>query len=211
MIDDLGRQSPEEVGVSSAADWASAGVTLVLGVAGFAVARNIRGDVRLRLAERRLQAYARLWSLMRVASPNADPLDEQRRWRLHAAFTDWYYANGDGMLLERVSRGVYFEAKDNLVRPTERVTPVLSRERLQRLDGDELQRQRGLLAQRQLSLLRTQLKVDLAMYGRPYGPRLGPEDRAFLTHCGVNVKRRPWKNAAQVDEPEQAEGLTSRG
>jgi len=75
------------------------------------------------------------------------------------------------------------------------VTPEESRRRLRALSGDELERQRGLLAQRQFSLLRTQLKSDLSMYGRPYGPLLGPEDRAFVEHCGVDLSRQPWKDA----------------
>jgi hypothetical protein len=196
--------------MAGAADWASVAVTLALGLAGFAVARNIRREVRLRLAERRLMAYERLWALMRPASPVGEPLDATGRESLHGAFTDWYFANGDGMLLERVSRSVYFEAKDNLIRPVGRVTPAVSRERLERLAGGAQERARGRLAQRQLSLLRTQLKGDLAIFGRPYGPTLGSEDRAFLEHCGVKLKRRPWKDATQIDESTQAEAAAGQ-
>ena len=55
-----------------AAEWATAAVTLVLGVAGFILARNIGRDLKLRLAERRLAAYERLWALMRPASPYSE-------------------------------------------------------------------------------------------------------------------------------------------
>lgn len=187
--------------MGGAADWATVGVTLVLGIAGFIVARNINRDLKLRLAERRLAAYERLWALMRPASPYSDPLEEAGRRRLHANFTDWYYRNGDGMMLEHVSRSVYFEAKDNLIRPVEKLTPNESRERLEKLAGAELELQRGLLAQRQLSLLRTQLKSDLTIFGEPYGQKLGKEDRAFLTHCDVDISRKPWSKAAgKIDE-----------
>jgi hypothetical protein len=181
--------------MGSAADWASVVVTLVLGIAGFVLANHINRDVRLRLAERRLAAYARLWEVMRRASPYDPPLDTAARQRLRDHLTDWYYAHGDGMLLERVSRSVYLEAKDNLTRPLEQLTPVYSRERLHQLPVEQLDTARGVLAQRQLSLLRTQLKSDLAIFGRPYGPQLGPEDRAFLTACGVNLRCKPWSDA----------------
>jgi hypothetical protein len=110
-----------------AAEWATVGVTLVLGVAGFVLARNIGRDLKLRLAERRLAAYERLWALMYPASPYAELLDEAGRRQLHASFTNWYYQNGDGMMLEQLSRSVYFEAKDNLIRP---VQIILSLERI---------------------------------------------------------------------------------
>ena len=180
------------------ADWASVAVTLTLGVAGFAVAGSIGRDVKVRLAERRLAAYERLWGLMRAASPYDDPLDEQGRHSLHAAFTEWYYANGDGMLLERHSRSVYFEAKDNLARPVGELTPDVARRRIERLKAAEWERERGLLAQRQLSLLRTQLKSDLTIFGKPYGPPIGVEDRAFLEHCGVRTSRQPWREAGRA-------------
>ena len=171
-------------------------VTLVLGVSGFTLAANIGRDLKLRVAKRRLGAYERLWALMRPASPYSYPLDTDGRQQLHSSFTDWYYQNGDGMLLEQLSRNVYFEAKDNLTRPVEEITPGESRERLSRLSGTDLEAERGRLAQRQLSLLRTQLKSDLAIFGRPYGPRLGEEDKAFLEHCHVDINRKPWREAA---------------
>jgi hypothetical protein len=192
--------------MGSIADWASVSVTLLLGIAGFVVARNIGRDVRLKVTERRLVAYERLWALMRMASPYNPPMDEAMRRNLHGKFTDWYYQNGDGMLLERVSRTVYLEAKDNLIRPVEKLTPVESRNRLRTLAGDQLETERGVVAQRQLSLLRTQLKSDLAIYGRPYNPTLGREDRAFLTHCGVNLAHKPWSESTKAEEKEMERG-----
>jgi hypothetical protein len=186
--------------VTDAANWASVAVTLVLGIAGFIVARNINRDIKLKLAERRLAAYERLWALMRAASPYSEPLDDRGRQLLQEKFTDWYYANGDGMLLERASRSVYLEAKDNLVRKLTDLTPKESRQRLKELTADDLEGERGKLSQRQLSLLRTQLKSDLAIFGRPYGPTMGHEDRAFLVHCGVDISRKPWSEA--TDEAE---------
>jgi hypothetical protein len=156
-----------------AAGWASVAVTLVLGIAGFILARNIGRDLKLRLAERRLAAYERLWVLMRPASPYSQPLDTDGLQRMHSSFTDWYYENGDGMMLEQLSRNVYFEAKDNLIRPVEEITPEESHARLRRLSGTELEAERGRLAQRQLSLLRIQLKSDLRAALRAKAQRRG--------------------------------------
>lgn len=64
-----------------AAEWGTVVVTLVLGVAGY------------------------------PASPYAELLDEAGRRQLHASFTNWYYQNGDGMMLEQLSRSVYIEAR----------------------------------------------------------------------------------------------------
>lgn len=176
----------------SAANWATVAVTLVLGIAGFIAARSINKERELRIAERRLAAYERLWALMRPASPNDEPLDEAGRRRLEKKLADWYYSNGDGMLLADSSRSMYLKAKDNLVLPVERIIPEQSRHRLRPLTDAELERERGVLAQRLPSLLRTPLKSDLKVFGQPYGPPLGPEDRAFLVDCDIDINRKPW-------------------
>jgi hypothetical protein len=168
---------------------------------GFFVALNFSKDFRLRLAERRLSAYERLWALMRSASPYSEPLNEEGRRRLYDSFTDWYFCNGDGILLDHSSRSLYFGAKDNLVCQVENLTPKKSRQRLEQLDGADLEQQRGLLAQRQLSLLRAKLRADLTVYGQPYGHRLDDEDREFLEHYGVDIRRKPWSE--ETDETER--------
>jgi hypothetical protein len=201
----------EIVRMGSVADWASLAVTLLLGVAGLVLARNVRRDVELKLADRRLAAYGRLWAEMRPASPYSPPMDPAGRALLHEALTNWYYANGDGMLLPRVSREVYFKAKDNLICAVEEVTPDAARDRLCRLDSHELDRHRGLLTQRQMSLLRTQLKSDLAIYGRPYGPPLTDEDRDFLLACGVDVKKKPWSASAQQHKRDRTDHASPAG
>ena len=51
---------------------------------------------------------------------------------------------------------------------------------------------RGCLSIRQLSLLRTQMKTDLAIYGVPWVEGLHLQDRAFLCSNGVRLQRSPW-------------------
>jgi hypothetical protein len=183
-----------------AASWASVAVTLILGIAGFVVARNINKDFRLRLAKRRLAAYERLWALMRPASPYSEPLNEEGRRRLFDSFTDWYFCHGDGILLDHSSRSMYFGAKDNLVCQVEDLTPESSRQRLKQLNDPDLERQRRLLAQRQLSLLRAKLRADLTVYGQPYGHKLDREDREFLEYYGVDIHRKPWSEVTDETE-----------
>lgn len=181
--------------MSAAADWASVAVTLTLGMVGVVVALNIRRDMRLKVAERRLQAYERLWAVTSVTSPACEPLGENERKLLHTRLIAWYYENGDGLLLQNHSRTLYQTAKDNLVRPTADIVPTESRRRIQTVPENERDRQHGLLARRQFSLLRTQLRSELAVYGKPYGPLIDNEDAAFLRDCGISVREQPWKSA----------------
>ncbi len=51
------------------APWASTAVTLFLGIVGLILANSYRRQTRLRLAERRLDVYGKLWALTEVASP----------------------------------------------------------------------------------------------------------------------------------------------
>lgn len=184
--------------MEAATAWASVSATVVVAVVGFVLARRIDRDMRLRVAERRLVAYERLWAAMRPASPYDPPPHQDARGRLTAALTDWYYANGDGMLLPASTRSVYLRAKDNLVCPLDRLEPAAARRRLAELPEQDRDRERGLLSQRQLSLLRTQMKGDIAVFGRPYGPSLGVEDVDFLVGCGVDVRRPPWGGVARA-------------
>jgi hypothetical protein len=56
---------------------------------------------------------------------------------------DWYYAHGDGMLLQNISCTVYIRAKYSLICPVENLFPQESRLRLQRLSGLDQQGERG--------------------------------------------------------------------
>lgn len=55
------------------------------------------------------------------------------------------------------------------------------------------------LAIRQLSLLRTAMRADLGIIGRPYGQSLDPVDRAFLRSAGVRLWERPWWSGGRHD------------
>jgi hypothetical protein len=65
--------------MTTAVQLLSISVTLLLGLAGFMLARSISKEVRLKLAERRLAAYERLWALTRGVNPYCEPLDAHGR------------------------------------------------------------------------------------------------------------------------------------
>jgi hypothetical protein len=179
--------------------WISAVGTLLIGVVGLVLAQGIRRDLRLKVAERRLSAYEWLWSLLAVSSPNAPPLSADDRERLWTLMTAWYYENGDGLLLDRGAHAVYLTAKANLVCTAADLVPRLSAVAVQECDGHgHEQAARDRLSRRQLSLLRTQLKGDVAICGVPSGPPLSPTDIGFLEACGVNVQQPPWQLSTKV-------------
>lgn len=99
-----------------------AAATLIVTAAGLWFAYSYSRQMALKLSETRLKAYSRLWQLSGVAAPtrldgwgeDGYMLLEERR-ALWAAMTDWYYANGGGMLLTATTKDVYLKVKHNLI------------------------------------------------------------------------------------------------
>jgi hypothetical protein len=149
-----------------------------------------------------------LWEATGLAAPTRlefegirGALSAKERQSLYQQLTDWYYRDGNGMLLESETRRLYLDAKHNLccspsdLRPTNllRLLPGM-------LDKEQ---QRGLIAIRQLSLMRTQMKKDLAIYGRPYVGSLTAHEKAFLRHCKINLRAQPWRRASLGPERDE--------
>ena len=175
-------------------------MTAAVAAVGLYWAHSYARQVNLLLADRRMTAYGRLWALTEVARPTRiefenNPLSKQERQSLHESMTSWYYADGNGMLLSGVTKSVYLAAKSNLVCPDDKMQPPAVGEELKDRSANEIEQLRGQLSIRQLSLLRTQMKTDLAIYGRPFGPRLKHSDKAFLLHCGVQLSKKPWRES----------------
>lgn len=179
------------------------------------IAHNYRQNLQLQLSDKRLSAYTRLWEVTGVAAPTrldgkgiAGYLRPDERWRLWRAMTEWYYRDGNGLLLDDASKSVYLKVKHNLACRTEELEP----EGLRNLVREELRQNRrgqgrpdaanddvirGLLAISQLSLLRTQLKSDLRIYGQTYTGHLLRHEIVFLQGCGVRLESRPWAKASR--------------
>src|SRR5215210_742899 len=114
-------------------------VTVFLGLIGLYLAHNLRRQLKLRITDKRLGAYASLWSLTEVASPtrlekaNPSPLIRTEREQLFKELVSWYYDDGNGMLLGENTRNLYLRAKDNLICPLDRFQPKSVRLRLSAL------------------------------------------------------------------------------
>jgi hypothetical protein len=149
----------------------------------------------LKLAERQVDSYARLWDITGVALPDRQtPLDRVEREKLYDEMIKWYVESGNGIFLSVPSRDLYVGVRTNLVCRNDSVKPATLATELSRLPAADAERRRGCVSIRQMSLLRTQLKTDLAIhYGYSYFRALGPDDRAFLKSCGLSPWRRPWR------------------
>jgi hypothetical protein len=174
--------------------------TIILTGVGVFLVHNWRRQLELKMVDKRLEAYSSLWEEMEIASPmrlqglERKPLSEKERFELYDKFTSWYYENGNGMLILSNTRNLYLQVKENLICPVEKFEPELSRKRLKKISWstDRYDRLRGELSIRQLSLLRTRMKADLAIYGIYFFGNLTPEDKELLKACGEDLYNRPW-------------------
>ena len=86
-------------------------IGLVLTAVGIYFANNQRQQLDIHVADQLVKAYADLWALMKVAAPMRTPeggsLSSDERHKLFDHLTDWYYADGNGMLLEMLTRELY--------------------------------------------------------------------------------------------------------
>jgi hypothetical protein len=217
--------------VESLREWAAVIATTLLGIVAAYFSYSYGRQLKLSLASRRLAAYSKLFQVTGLAAPTrldertglaktAGALDrsltESERRALFEMLTTWYYTDGNGMLLTKVTRNVYLSAKHNLVCEDTELDPIRFRVWLQRTkrigeDGPHLScEERGCYSIRQLSLLRTQMKTDLAIYGLPYTGALYPHELEFLRGCGVDLRRKPWRDAPRADwsvDPKSADSL----
>jgi hypothetical protein len=179
--------------------------TLLLGLVGLWFAQNYRRQIRLKLAERQVESYMRLWALTASASPfRTTPLDSAERQKLYDDISRWYFDDGDGIFASAAARNLFVGVHTNLVCPIDAMKPAILAKQLAVLPQAEAERCRGCAIIRQVSLLRTQLKADIAMHvGVDYYPDLRPDDRAFLRSCGLSSRRRPWRQPwfSHTDRP----------
>ncbi len=187
----------------------AAAATAVVTAVGLWFTHNYRRQMALKLSETRLKAYSRLWEMSGVAAPTRldgwgddGYLRLQDRRDLWAAMTDWYYADGGGMLLTATTRAVYLNVKHNLICESSLLRPAGLADVINAHlpTGHKLdEKVRGTLAIRQISLLRTQLKSDLAIYGATYSGKLNEHETYFLEHSEVDLGSKAWAKAVGVD------------
>jgi hypothetical protein len=204
--------------VESLREWAAVIATTLLGIVAAYFSYSYGRQLKLSLASRRLEAYSKLFEATGLAAPTrldertglvktAHALDRSltvgERRALFKMLTTWYYTDGNGMLLTKLTRNVYLSAKHNLVCDDAKLEPDRFRKWLERTErigkGTSLTpEERGCFSIRQLSLLRTQMKTDLAIYGLPYAGGLQPHEVEFLRGCHVDLRRKPWRDAPRA-------------
>lgn len=181
-------------------EWVGIAITAALSLAALYYGNNLRrrtrAEIEAKVAEKRLPAYAALWEKTKIASPmRGTPLTPDERSQLFNDLTDWYYDGGNGMLLTETTRNIYLKAKTNLTCPAEKLVPESLRDRV----AAEGEAARGWASIDQLSLLRTSMRSDVEIFTQPYDEELSPDDLAFLEASGVDLGRRPWRDAVSRD------------
>ena len=175
--------------------------TILLGLVGLWFAYSYRRQVSIQLAERRLDAYVRLWAITRPTMlGGALPLSPDQCRELHDEMARWYFDDGDGLFLSVPTRDLFHAVRSNLVCDSSDFKPAALAQGLGELSADEAARRRGCLCIRQTSLLRTQIKSDLSIHFGYYASRvLRADDSAFLRSCGLSLWRKPWRRTIRLD------------
>jgi len=118
------------------------GAALAVSMEHFKAGLDFKSKTRLSNSERRLESYRSLWSLMAPLSPQTvTTLD---RANLDAALRKWYYDAGNGIFLTWGAQHTYLLATKLLNEKVDAVTDAEVRDAF--------------------SLLRTQMKLDVAIY-----------------------------------------------
>jgi hypothetical protein len=183
-------------------EWAAVVVSIVVGVVGLYLGNSIRRKGRQEretaTIAKRFEVYPKLWAATKEAAPMAEvvePAQDMTAHDLDALYAElhrWFWDEGGGTYLGEPSRTMYLRAKENLKRRDEDLWPDSARERVRRVPRDRRRHVRSALARRQLSLLRTALRADLGIHGRPYRGGLTEDDKDFLRRSGARLWRRPW-------------------
>jgi hypothetical protein len=179
-----------EVTVPNAtSDWAQIAVTVLLGLVtayiGVSIRQKRRQEIAVNVAEHRLDAYAALWSKIPLSPElrklrSDPPLTPSDRREIFDQLTAWYYSDGHGMLLGVGTRSIYLTVKANLICNPDQFVPMSLIDDVRRSDDA-----RSVAVARQLSLLRSSMRADLEVYGKPWGKPLHQVDREFLYACRV--------------------------
>jgi len=189
---------------STATDWATVGVTEFLGVVTIFVGLSIhlkrRQEIAAVVTQKRYDAYTSLWALIPY-SPELQELQPEQRLKpedrddLFDKMTAWYYGSGRGMMLGDDTRGIYLAAKKNLICKVGEFVPASAREQIGDFEEDRTSQ-----CVRQLSLLRSAMRADFEVFGKPWGREINDRDREFILECGVRPSRLTRSRSARLRE-----------
>jgi hypothetical protein len=166
-------------------------ITTLVALIGLYLAHSYRRQQRLRIAERRLDAYGQLWELTEVARPTRvkdvsvdreGPLTREEARELYHELTHWYFRSGNGLLLPDATKRLYLKVKARLGAYAEDDVASSDEEGTRRIA--------------ELGLLRNQMRLDLDIYSVPYLSSPGPESRDVLEAAGIDPEdwgTPPWR------------------
>lgn len=160
---------------------------------------NARRQSQIRLSEHRFRAYGPLVELTQITSTQLPhSLGKYERKALDRYLGNWYYSNGNGLLMPAATYALWRAVRKNLTCDLPDLTPrraALKAMRIAASSEEELEAYREKLTRDQFSLLRTQLKADLAVYDADISPdRPDPISRDLLELCGIPLTAKPWKS-----------------
>lgn len=176
------------------APFAAAIVTAAAALIGILIANNIWRQRKIGLAKHRKEAYAALFAKMRRTSEEEPELDDDDRARLFGELTKWYYKSGNGMFLPAKTFDLWQKVRDSLTCPDKDIVPKSLREKLIKAGPTEYCR--SAITKSQFSLLRTQMKADLAVYREDISSgKLEWWNRDLLKACRIPLWKKPWRGA----------------
>ena len=145
-------------------EWLKDGATVILAFVGLWLANSYRLRMRASLSSRITDAYARLWTATRVRHPG-DLVEPADRQRLVDAMQAWYFDDGNGIFMPVTTRRLFHEVIKNLkATDVAALTCSSTRQNFAALSPDELSVGLSCVAKRYMSLLRTQIKTDIAIH-----------------------------------------------
>jgi hypothetical protein len=187
-------------------------ITSLVAVIGLYLAHGFRRQQRLRIAERRLDAYGALWTLMEVARPTRvkdvsvdreGPLTRAEARELYRDMTHWYFRSGNGLLLPDATKDLYLNVKARLGTYAVGADSPSDWEGTQRIE--------------ELGLLRAQMRLDLDVYSVPYLSSPGPKSMKLRTElleaAGIDPEgwgTPPWRIRMAASVRQTARHVTAR-
>ena len=177
-------------------NWAQLGGTIFLGLVGLWLAYNYRRQIRLKLADRQVDAYMALWKITAIAAHTRTTLlDQAEQQKLYNEMTRWYHDDANGIFVSVRTRNLFLAYQHNLICPINDLEPEFLADQLSAMPALEAERRRGCINYRHANLLRNQLKDDLVLHsGFVIYYKNRSDDRAFLRSCGLSPWRHPWRS-----------------
>ena len=129
----------------------SSTIALVIAGTGWYIASSYRMQTRIRLLEPRVEVYRKLFEITEVTSATrlgrGEQLTREEATRLGRAIYDWYYQNGNGLLMPNSTRTHLQDLQ-------------------QKLQGEPLRRQSNDPLLAEVSHLRSLLRRDIGVFAK---------------------------------------------